>query len=99
MIAVADLEIDMVARTARRGGRDLGLSAREYAVLERLALGHGRIVTREQLHDHIYDAAADRASNVVDVHVANVRKKVDHGFDRKLIHTRRGLGYVLEEPT
>ncbi|MBK7827495.1 response regulator transcription factor [Nannocystis sp.] len=99
VIAVADLEIDTVGRTARRGGRELGLSAREFAVLERLALGRGRIVTREQLHDHVYDAAADLASNVVDVHVANVRKKVDVGFECKLIHTRRGLGYVLEVPT
>lgn len=99
VITVADLEIDTAARSARRGGRELGLSAREFAVLERLALGRGRIVTREQLHDHVYDAAADLVSNVVDVHVAHLRKKVDQGYACKLIHTRRGLGYLLEEAT
>jgi DNA-binding response OmpR family regulator len=96
-IRIADLEIDTLARTARRGGQVIALPAREYAVLEYLATRAGQVVTREQLWGHVYDAAAELESNVVDVYISHLRRKIDDGQARKLIHTRRGQGYVLSE--
>jgi DNA-binding response OmpR family regulator len=97
VIRIADLEIDTRARRAQRGGRGLELSAREYALLEYLAHRAGHIVSRAELWDHAYDEAAEPGSNVLDVHISHLRKKIDDGQDAKLIHTRRGQGYVLGE--
>jgi len=76
----------------------LALSAREYSLLEYLANRAGHIVSRTELWDHAYDEAAEPGSNVLDVHISHLRKKIDDGHPRKLIHTRRGQGYVLGEP-
>ena len=97
VIRIGDLEVDTRARRARRGGRGVELSAREYAVLEYLAHRAGQIVSRTELWDHAYDEAAEPGSNVLDVHISHLRRKIDDGQDRKLIHTRRGQGYVLGE--
>lgn len=97
VIRIADLEIDTRARRAKRGGEVIALSAREYALLEYLAHRTGHIVSRTELWDHAYDQAAEPGSNVLDVHISHLRKKIDEGHDRKLIHTRRGQGYVLGE--
>ncbi len=97
VLRVADLEIDTRARRARRAGAVIALSAREYALLEYLAHRKGHIVSRTELWDHAYDEAAEPGSNVLDVHISHLRKKIDDGWDRKLIHTRRGQGYVLGE--
>jgi two-component system OmpR family response regulator len=97
VIRIGDLEVDTRARRARRGGRVLVLSAREYALLEYLAHRAGEIVSRTELWDHAYDEAAEPGSNVLDVHISHLRKKIDDGWARKLIHTRRGQGYVLGE--
>jgi len=97
VIRIDDLEIDTRARRARRAGRPLALSAREYALLEYLANRAGQIVSRNELWNHAYDEAAEPGSNVLDVHISHLRKKVDDGDARKLIHTRRGQGYVLGE--
>ena len=97
VIRIDDLEVDTRARRARRGGRVLELSAREYALLEYLAHRAGEIVSRTELWDHAYDEAAEPGSNVLDVHISHLRKKIDDGQARKLIHTRRGQGYVLGE--
>jgi DNA-binding response OmpR family regulator len=97
VIRIDDLEIDTRARRARRAGRVLALSAREYALLEYLANRAGHIVSRTELWDHAYDEAAEPGSNVLDVHISHLRKKIDDGQARKLIHTRRGQGYVLGE--
>jgi DNA-binding response OmpR family regulator len=93
-LQVADLEIDTVARTVRRGGEAVVLSAREYALLEYLAARTGQVVSRTEIWEHVYDFAADPSSNVIDVYIGYLRKKVDQR-EPKLIHTRRGLGYVL----
>jgi DNA-binding response OmpR family regulator len=95
MLRIADLEIDTAARTVRREGKNLLLSAREYALLEYLASRQGQIVTRSEIWDHCYDFATEPSSNVVDVYVGYLRKKIDQDYDVKLIHTRRGQGYVL----
>jgi DNA-binding response OmpR family regulator len=97
VIRIDDLEIDTRARRARRAGQVVALSAREYALLEYLAHRTGDIVSRTELWDHAYDEAAEPGSNVLDVHISHLRKKVDDGHARKLIHTRRGQGYVLGE--
>jgi len=97
VIRVADLEINTASRTVRRGGRVIQLSAREYALLEFLAFHAGEVVTRTMIWDHLYDFADETASNVVDVYVCLLRKKIDGGSRRPLIQTRRGEGYMLED--
>ena len=97
VLRIADLEIDTRARRARRAGSVIALSAREYALLEYLAHREGHIVSRTELWDHAYDEAAEPGSNVLDVHISHLRKKIDEGHATKLIHTRRGQGYVLGE--
>ena len=97
LVRVGDLELDTRAKLARRGGVTLELSAREYAVLECLVHSRGRVVSRERLLDHVYGHGSETASNVIDVFIAHLRRKVDGAGASKLIHTRRGLGYMLEE--
>ncbi len=97
VIAVRDLEIDTGARTVRRAGRPVPLSAREYALLEYLAHRRGQIVTRAELWEHVYDFASEPASNVLDVYVSHLRRKIDDAHEVKLIQTRRGQGYLLGE--
>ena len=97
VITVADLEIDASARVVRRGSRVVELSAREYALLEYLAERRGHTVTRSEIWDHVYDFASEPSSNVIDVYIGYLRKKIDQDFEVKLIRTRRGLGYVLGE--
>ena len=84
---------------ARRGGQVVEFSAREYAILEFLAFHKGRVVTRDEIWESVYDFAADQKSNVVDVYIGYLRKKLDRDGSPNLIHTRRGMGYVLDEPS
>jgi two-component system copper resistance phosphate regulon response regulator CusR len=95
VIRVADLEIDTAGRTVRRGGRSVQLTAREYALLEFLAARAGQVVSRTAVWEHLYDFHSDPESNVVDVYVGHLRKKIEQPGRPKLIHTRRGQGYVL----
>ena len=97
VIAIADLEVDTASKTVRRSGRSIALSAREYALLEYLVHREGRVVSRGEIWDHIYDQADETTSNVVDVYIGYLRNTIDRDFPVKLIHTRRGLGYVLTE--
>jgi two-component system OmpR family response regulator len=90
-IAVGDVVIDPRSRTVTRGGQPVALTAREYALLELLALHRGRLVSRTQIYEHLFDENEDTLSNLVEVHVSNIRKKLGKDF----IHTRRGLGYVI----
>jgi DNA-binding response OmpR family regulator len=94
-ISVADLEIDLASKSARRGGQDIPLSAREFSLLEYLAHRQGQVVSRSDIWDHLYDQHDEAVSNVVDVYIGYLRAKIDRGFEPKLIHTRRGQGYVL----
>ena len=97
VLRVADLEVDTVARSVKRAGEPIVLSAREFALLEYLASRSGHVVTRAEIWEHVYDFASEPSSNVVDVYVGYLRRKVDQGHERKLLHTRRGQGYVLED--
>ncbi len=94
-LRVADLEIDTVGRTVKRAARSVSLSAREYALLEYLVARSEQIVTRAEIWEHVYDFSADPSSNVVDVYIGYLRKKIDLDHPVKLIHTRRGQGYML----
>jgi DNA-binding response OmpR family regulator len=94
-ISVGDLEIDTAAKTVKRGGKSIELSAREFGLLEFLAHRKGQVVSRAEIVGHIYDQADETTSNVVDVYIGYLRNKIDKEFPEKLIHTRRGMGYVL----
>ena len=96
-VDVGDLSIDVVARRATRAGQVLDLTAREYALLEYLALRAGHTVTREEIEDHIYGVTRLPSSNAVDSAVCMLRSKLGPG-GKHLIRTRRGQGYVLEGP-
>ena len=95
MIVVGDLEIDTAAKTVRRAGQAIELSAREFNLLEYLAHRRGQVVSRADIYGHLYDRADETTSNVVDVYIGYLRNKIDRDHELKLIHTRRGLGYVL----
>jgi len=97
MLCVGDLTIDTAARTATRSGRALDLTAREYALLELLALRAGEVVTRTDIWEHVYEFDSSAQSNVVEVYIGYLRRKLEQGGLPRLIHTRRGQGYVLEE--
>jgi DNA-binding response OmpR family regulator len=94
---IADLEIDTAAKSVRRAGKAITLSAREFALLEYLALRVGQVVSRTDIWDHIYDQNDETVSNVVDVYIGYLRNKIDRDHEMKLIHTRRGMGYMLGE--
>ncbi len=97
LITVGDLEIDTLGRRVRRSGREIELSAREYLLLEYLARRRGQVVSRAEVEEHIYDEQVDPMSNVVDSAICCLRKKLAGAGETSLIHTRRGLGYALEE--
>lgn len=92
VIEVGDVVIDTAARTVSHQGQDVPLTPREYALVEYLALHRGSVVSRTELYDHLFDEHDDTLSNLLDVHVSNVRKKLDPEF----ITTRRGHGYCIE---
>jgi DNA-binding response OmpR family regulator len=95
VIAVDDLWIDTAARTVTRGGRAIELAAREYALLQFLALRQGQVVSRSQIEAHLHDERSELMSNVIDAAVYALRKKIDAPGRPSLIQTRRGMGYVL----
>jgi DNA-binding response OmpR family regulator len=97
IIRVADLELDTAARLVRRGGRSIPLSPREYSLLEMLALRRGKVVTRTQIWEHLYEYNSAAESNVVDVLIGHLRRKLDDPALPRLIQTRRGHGYVLSD--
>jgi DNA-binding response OmpR family regulator len=95
IIHVLDLEIDTARRAVRRAGETIALSAREFALLEYLATRAGQLVTRTEIWEHVYDFASEAHSNVVDVYVGYLRRKLERDGLPRLIHTRRGQGYLL----
>jgi two-component system OmpR family response regulator len=96
-LAVADLAIDTGSREVRRAGRQLDVTPKEYAVLEYLARNRGRVMSRTLITEYAWGYHFDPGTNVVDVVINRLRKKVDQGFSRKLIHTVRGVGYVMKD--
>jgi DNA-binding response OmpR family regulator len=98
VIQVADLVIDTRGQQASRAGRNVNLTTKEYALLEYLARNAGRVVGREEIAEHVWDETFDPFSNLIEVYINRLRRKVDEPFGRPLIHTRRGAGYVLSLP-
>lgn len=94
-ISVADLVLDTGAQRATRSGRVLALTTKEYALLEYLARETGRVVSRAEIAEHVWDENFDPMTNLIDVHINRLRRKVDNDFPVRLIHTRRGAGYLL----
>ncbi len=97
-LAIAHLTIDTAAHHVTSGGEPVELTAREYALLEYLALRTGQVVSRTEIWEHLYDEESTTISNVVDVYVGYLRRKLEQGGHPRVIHTRRGEGYVLAEP-
>jgi two-component system OmpR family response regulator len=94
-LAVADLVIDRLRRTVRRGDEVIELQPREFRLLEELMLYAGRVVTRSMLLERVWDFQFDPGTNIVESHISRIRSKIDRGGDPPLIHTLRGAGYVI----
>jgi two-component system OmpR family response regulator len=94
-LKVGDLEMDLLARTVTRGGRELDLLPREFRLLEFLMRHAGQVVTRTMLLENVWDYHFDPQTNVIDVHISRLRQKIDKGFAKPLLHTVRGAGYQL----
>jgi DNA-binding response OmpR family regulator len=95
-LTVGDLTLDLITREVIRAGRSIELQGREFALLEYLMRNAGRYVSKTLLLEHVWDYSFDPQTNVVDVLVCRLRNKIDRDFDRKMIHTLRGVGYVLK---
>ena len=97
VIRVADVEVDTSARAVKRSGQPLDLTLREYTIMEILARKAGRFVSRETIQEGVYDFAAELSSNVVDVYIGRLRRKLEMRGGEKILHTKRGFGYMLGE--
>lgn len=97
VLSVADLTLDCVSHEVKRGGSEIFLSAKEYELLEYLMHNQNIILSREKIENHIWNFDYEGGTNVVDVYISYLRKKIDSGHSKKLIHTVRGRGYVLRE--
>lgn len=95
VLQVADLQLNTANHMVMRKGRPINLTAKEYALLEFFVLRENKIVGRNEIAEHVWDENFDPFSNVIDVYVRRLRKKLDEGFDKALIHTRRGEGYIF----
>ena len=96
-IKIADLEINTISQTVRRGGKQIDLTSKEYSLIEFLALNKGKVVGREEISEHVWDDTFDPFSNLIEVYIKRLRKKLDEGYAVQLIHTRRGSGYILDD--
>lgn len=96
-LSEGDLVMELSTRTVSRGGQAISLSAKEFAILEYLLRNRGQVVSRGQIESHVWDYGFEGGSNIVDVYVRYLRRKIDDPFEKALIHTVRGMGYRLEE--
>ena len=98
-LALDDLTLDLQSHVVRRGGAEIALTGKEYALLEYLLINKGSILSREKIVSHVWGYDYEGGLNVVDVYMNYLRRKLDEGHERKLIHTVRGMGYVMREAT
>ncbi|MCP5105149.1 MAG: response regulator transcription factor, partial [bacterium] len=96
-LKVADLELDPVTRKVSRAGQEITLSGKEYALLEYLVRNKGVVISETRIVEHVWNMDYDPMTNVVNVYLHHLRKKIDAGFDKKLLHTIRNSGYVIRE--
>ncbi|GAB2785455.1 two-component system copper resistance phosphate regulon response regulator CusR [Hymenobacter luteus] len=97
VLRIADLELNLDSKTVTRAGQRIDLTTKEYALLEYLLLNRGKIISRVDIAEKVWELNFDTNTNVIDVYVSYLRKKLDKGYDTKLIHTVVGMGYVLRE--
>ncbi len=97
ILKIDDLEMDLISHKVKRGGKEINLTSKEYALLEYLLRNKGKIVTRTMIYQNVWDIGFDTETNVIDVFVNYLRKKIDGNGSKKLIHTIRGKGYMLQE--
>jgi two-component system, OmpR family, copper resistance phosphate regulon response regulator CusR len=97
VMRVGDLEVDSVARKVRRAGKEINLTATEYRILELLMINKDKVYDRVFIAEKIWGFTFNSGTNIIDVHINSLRKKIDRDFETKLIHTRKGFGYVLSE--
>lgn len=96
-LAIADLTMDLLARKVQRGSKEITLTVKEFALLEYMLRNKQRILTRSQIADHVWNYSFDSGTNIVDVYIRYLRRKIDSDESQKLIHTIRGVGYILKE--
>lgn len=99
VLSVADLELDLISRKVRRGGKEIEIQPREFRLLEYLMRNAGRVVTRTMLLENVWEFHFDPKTNIVETHISRLRSKIDRGFDAELLETVRGSGYLLRAPT
>ena len=97
ILQIADLEFDLVNRSVTRAGKKITLSGKEYALLEYLMRNKGKVVKETMIIEHVWDRNFDSFSNVVNVYIHHLREKIDKRFSKKLIHTIRGVGYIVKD--
>ena len=97
VLRIADLELNMATKEVIRAGKSIELTAKEFALLEYFLLNRGRVVSKMDLAEHVWHLNFDPGTNVVEVYINYLRKKVDRDFATKIIHTRPGLGYIMKE--
>ena len=97
IFTVGDLSVDVKSHEVKRAGRKIDLSAREYSILEALIRNAGTVMTREKIESTVWNYDYEGGTNVIDVYIRYLRKKIDDDFDSKLIHTVRGVGYILRQ--
>jgi heavy metal response regulator len=95
-LQVGDLALDLVTHKVTRGGKEIPLTGREFSLLRYLMQNAGRVLTKTQIAEHVWDVDFDTSTNVIEVYISYLRNKVDRGLEPRLIHTVRGVGYVLE---
>ena len=96
-VRLRDLELDRLSQQVKRGGKRIELTSKEYSLLEYLMSNAGRVLSRNMIIEHVWDESFDGLTNVVDVYIRHLRKKVDDSYDCKLIHTVRGVGYAVRD--
>jgi len=97
VLSLADLSLDMVSHKVNRNGQEVELTGKEYSLLEYFIRNQGKVLTRTMIAEHVWDYNFDTFTNVIDVYINHLRKKIDKDHPKKLLHTLRGVGYVLKE--
>ncbi|MGA1790093.1 MAG: response regulator [bacterium] len=97
LLKIADLELDQRTHKVKRAGREIKLTSKEYALLEYLLLNANQVVTRTMISEHVWNEDFDSFTNITDVYINYLRNKIDKGSDKQLIHTIRGVGYIIKE--
>ncbi|MBU1062290.1 MAG: response regulator transcription factor [Candidatus Omnitrophica bacterium] len=97
ILKISDLELDQLTHKVRRAGKEISLTSKEYALLEYLMLNADQVVTRTMISEHVWNEDFDSFTNVIDVYIKYLRNKIDKDFEKQLIHTIRGTGYILKE--